>query len=98
MCHDWPDDRAITILRTCQRAMHGNAKLLLVERMMPARLDPSAQSESLARNDLHMLVALGAQERSPAEFETLLRAAGLKTLRLLDTGGDFQIIEAGLAD
>ena len=95
--HDWPDDRAITILRTCKRAMHANAKLLLVERMMPERLGPSDQSESLARSDLHMLVALGAQERSPAEFETLLRAAGLKTLRLLDTGGDFQIVEAGPA-
>jgi len=95
--HDWPDDRAITILRTCQRAMHANAKLLLVERMMPCRLAASAQGESLARIDLHMLVALGAQERTPAEFETLLRAAGLKTLRLIETGGDHQIIEAGQA-
>lgn len=95
--HDWPDDRAITILRTCQRAMRANATLLLVERMMPDRLAASAQSESLARSDLHMLVALGAQERTPAEFETLLRAAGLKTLRLIETGGDYQIIEAGRA-
>ena len=93
--HDWPDDRAIAILRTCQRAMRPNARLLLVERMMPDRLTASAQSESLARGDLHMLVALGAQERTPAEFETLLRAAGLKTLRLIDTDGDYQLIEAG---
>jgi ubiquinone/menaquinone biosynthesis C-methylase UbiE len=95
--HDWPDDRAITILRACQRAMQPDARLLLVERMMPERLRASAQSESIARSDLHMLVALGAQERAPAEFEVLLRAAGLKTLRLIDTGGDYQIIEAGHA-
>jgi ubiquinone/menaquinone biosynthesis C-methylase UbiE len=94
--HDWPDDRAITILQACRRAMRPNAKLLLVERMMPERLTASAQSESIARSDLHMLVALGAQERTPAEFEVLLRAAGLATLRLIDTGGDYQIIEAGL--
>jgi orsellinic acid C2-O-methyltransferase len=93
--HDWPDDRAVTILRCCQQAMRADAKLLLVERMMPERLTASAQSESLARSDLHMLVALGAQERTPAQFETLLRAAGLKTLRSIETGGDFQIIEAG---
>lgn len=92
--HDWPDDRAITILQACRRAMQPTAKLLLVERMMPERLEASAQSESLARSDLHMLVALGAQERAPAEFEVLLRAAGLTTARVLDTGGDFQIIEA----
>jgi orsellinic acid C2-O-methyltransferase len=96
--HDWPDDRAITILRNCQRAMHPKATLLLVERMMPGRLPPSAQSESLARSDLHMLVALGAQERSPEEFAALLRAAGLKTLRLIDSGGDHQLIEAGSID
>ena len=95
--HDWPDDRAIMILRACQRAMHPDATLLLVEHMMPERLVASAQNENLARIDLHMLVALGAQERSPAQFETLLRAAGLKTLRLIATGGDYQIVEAGPA-
>jgi hypothetical protein len=94
--HDWPDDRAITILQACRRAMQPDAKLLLVERMMPQRLEASAQSESIARSDLHMLVALGAQERAPAEFEALLRAAGLATVRVLDTGGDYQIIEAGV--
>lgn len=96
--HDWPDDRAITILQACRRAMGPGAKLLLVERMMPERLAASAQSESIARSDLHMLVALGAQERSPAQFDVLLRAAGLATLRVIETGGDFQIIEAGLAE
>jgi hypothetical protein len=93
--HDWPDDRAITILQACGRAMQANAKLLLVERMMPERLQASAQSESIACSDLHMLVALGAQERTPAEFDALLRAAGLTTLRVIDTGGDYQIIETG---
>ena len=93
--HDWPDDRAITILRACRRAMQPDARLLLVERMMPQRLEASAQSESVARSDLHMLVALGARERAADEFEVLLRASGLASLRVLDTGGDYQIIEAG---
>jgi len=94
--HDWPDDRAVTILRTCRRAMSRDSKLLLVERMMHAPLPPSAESESLARSDLHMLVALGAQERTPAEFETLLRTAGLGTLRLIGTSGEHQIVEAAV--
>jgi hypothetical protein len=96
--HDWPDDRAITILQACRRAMQPGTKLLLVERMMPQRLTPSAQDESIARSDLHMLVALGAQERTPAEFEVLLRAAGLATLRVIETGGDYQMIEAGIIE
>lgn len=95
--HDWPDERAITILQACRGAMRPDAKLLLIERMMPPRLDASAQNESLARSDLHMLVALGARERAPAEFEVLLQASGLRTLRVIDTGGDYQIIEAALA-
>ena len=74
--------------------MRPDARLLLVEHMMPERLEASERNESLARSDLHMLVALGAQERAPEEFEVLLQAAGLATQRVLPTDGDFQIIEA----
>ncbi len=64
--HDWADDRARDILRTCRSAMTPGARLLIIERLMPERLEPSAQNRGLARVDLHMLVALGAQERTQA--------------------------------
>ena len=92
--HDWPDDKARDILRTCRSAMAPGARLLIIERLMPERLEPSAENRALARVDLHMLVALGAQERTQAQMQTLLHAAGLKVLRRIDTASEFQILEA----
>ena len=92
--HDWPDDRARDILRTCRSAMAPGSRLLIIERLMPERLEPSAENRALARVDLHMLVALGAQERTQAQMQTLLHAADLRTLRRIDTASEFQILEA----
>ena len=92
--HDWPDDQAQEILRTCGRAMGPDARLLIIERLMPERLEPSAANRALARVDLHMLVALGAQERTQAQMQALLDAAQLRTLRRIDTASEFQILEA----
>ncbi|HTY94237.1 MAG TPA: hypothetical protein VMC02_10140, partial [Steroidobacteraceae bacterium] len=74
--------------------MTPGARLLVVERLMPARLEPSAQHRALARVDLHMLVALGAQERTEDEMRGLLASAGLQQVRRIDTGSEFQILEA----
>jgi len=92
--HDWPDDRARVILQTCRRAMPAGARLLVVERLMPERLEPGPEAEALARSDLHMLVALGAQERTQTEMRALLVSAGLEPLRTIDTASGFQIVEA----
>ena len=92
--HDWPDERAKVILQTCRSAMRLSARLLLVERLMPERLQPSATDEALARSDLHMLVALGAQERTFDQMRALLSSAGLRTLRRIDTDSGHSIIEA----
>lgn len=92
--HDWPDDKARDILRTCRRAMAADARLLIIERLMPERLEPSEDHRALARVDLHMLVALGAQERTQKEMLTLLAAAGFERVRRIETNSEFQILEA----
>ncbi|MGC1456863.1 MAG: methyltransferase [Steroidobacteraceae bacterium] len=92
--HDWPDDRARDILQCCRQAMKPGARLLIIERLMPERLEPSAENRALARVDLHMLVALGAQERTAAQMLALLAAAGLKQVRQIATPCEFQILEA----
>jgi orsellinic acid C2-O-methyltransferase len=92
--HDWPDEKARDILRCCRRAMAPSARLLIIERLMPERLDPSEENRALARVDLHMLVALGAQERTQQEMLALLRAAGFDQVRRIETDSEFQILEA----
>jgi hypothetical protein len=46
--------------------------------------------------DLHMLVLLGARERTAAEFRTLLASAGLDVARIVPTGSPagLSVIEA----
>jgi len=50
--HDWGDDRAADILRTCRRAMTPGATLLVIERVMPGRNVPSMAK----LRDMHMLI------------------------------------------
>lgn len=92
--HDWPDERAVAILRSCHEAARPGNRLLVIERLMPARLHPGADHEELARCDLHMLVALGAQERTLEQLQALLRAAGFARPQPVESHSELQIIEA----
>ena len=80
--HDWDDADAVRILATCRAAMTEGTRLLLVDAILPerARAGPDA-----IRMDLHMLILLGARERTEAEFRRLLADAGLELERVLPT-------------
>jgi len=92
--HDWSDERGGVILRTCARAMNGHGKLLIVERVMPQKLEVSAAHQLIARVDLTMLVALASRERTEDEFRTLLSAAGFHVIRIFTMATGFSVIEA----
>jgi hypothetical protein len=88
--HDWDDDRALTILRNCRRAMTENSKLLLVDMIVP-----DAASASFSKLlDLNMLVMNGGRERTKAEFHVLLDAADYKLTRIIPSMAPQSIIEA----
>ncbi|OLT09979.1 hypothetical protein BJF78_29640 [Pseudonocardia sp. CNS-139] len=74
--HDWDDERAAEILATVRRAMGASATLLLVERLMPERMQPGPEFRALARADMNMLVAHAAPERTEAQWRRLLESAG----------------------
>ena len=88
--HDWDDDRAITILRNCRRAMTKNSKVLLVDMIVP-----DAASASFSKLlDLNMLVMNGGRERTKTEFCALLEAADYKLTRIIPTMAPQSVIEA----
>jgi hypothetical protein len=74
--------------------MMPGTRMLIIERLMPERLVPSDENRALARVDLHMLVALGAQERTLNEMLALLASVGFPSVRRIGTGSEFQILEA----
>jgi len=88
--HDWPDDEAVAILRVCQRDMPADAVLLVLERVLPG---PNEGLEA-TMSDLNMLVAPGGEERTEAEYATLLAAAGFRLNRVVPTASFVSIVEA----
>ncbi|WP_141576459.1 methyltransferase [Actinomadura sp. WMMA1423] len=95
--HDWPDDKAAAILRSCRAAMGPDARVLVLEQVMPEMVAPG--SAGIVRNDLNMLVATGGRERTEAEFRELLDAAGLTAVSLTGPLGQtaYHVIEARIA-
>jgi hypothetical protein len=89
--HDWDDRDAVRILRTCRTAMRPDSVLILVEAILPERAteDPAA-----VRMDLHMLVLLGGRERTLAEYEALMEAAGLRRTAQARTDAGVHVLEA----
>jgi hypothetical protein len=93
--HDWNDERSRTILVNCRRAMQGRGgRLLLMEEMIPDRLDHSWPHQAIVRSDLNMLAALAAQERTESELRALLESAGFGVSRVMPGGLTFSIVEA----
>jgi O-methyltransferase domain len=95
--HDWDDEHAVQILSTCRRAMHPAARLVLVERFIPERMDSPDDYLGTVMSDLHMMVVLGGRERTTKEYCALLTAAGLSFTREVPMESDFYAVEAGPA-
>jgi SAM-dependent methyltransferase len=88
--HDWSDKQCEQILQNCRKALKGNGKLLLLERIMPLR---ATEDRTLVMLDLRMLMTTGGRERSEIEFRALFRAAGLTVTRIVPLPSGFHIIE-----
>lgn len=88
--HDWDDERAIAILKTCQQAMDDHSKILVIEQVVPQGNEPSGAKML----DINMLVMCpGGKERTESEFKYIFEQAGLKLLRIVPTAEDIHIIE-----
>ena len=93
--HDFDDVDASRILATCRRDLPVAATLVLVERVVPDRLEATPEHRSLARTDLHMLVAHGAGERTEARFRDLLSAAAFDLRRIVPADLGLSVLECG---
>ena len=92
--HDWDDERCATILRQCRLAMPAQARLLIIERMMPSRYSCSPTDQGIARSDLNMLVGPGGRERTESEYRAMLDAVGMKTIRVQGLTDSYSVLEA----
>ena len=88
--HDWDDEKGLAILRNCHRALKRQGRLLLIERVMPARTD---EAPEVIMRDVHMMAVTGGRERNEDEFRALLTGAGFRLMRIIPTPSGFSIIE-----
>jgi O-methyltransferase domain/Dimerisation domain len=87
--HDWDDETAIAILRRCRAVMKSQARLVLVERVVPPGNGPSEAKLF----DINMLMVLGGCERTEAEYKNLLRAAGFRMTDVIPTRSPLSLIK-----
>ena len=88
--HDWDEDQCLTILGNCRAAMKPDARLLIVEMVLPGG-DVPHPGKML---DLTMLVMPGGQERTEAEYAALLEKAGFRLTRVVPTASAVSVVEA----
>jgi hypothetical protein len=91
--HNWDDERARAVLRTCHRSMGASAQLLIIDPVLPQQAIPEDAIRYLM--DMTMLaVTPGGRERTQDGFQKLLESAGFELARVIRTGGTSDIIEA----
>ena len=92
--HDWEDAHAEAILRRVRAAMADDARLLILERVLPERVGVEDLPTLLV--DLVMLTVNGGRERTERDFRTLAAAADLEVVRVSDAIApfDYRVIEA----
>jgi hypothetical protein len=89
--HDWDDERATRILKTCSSAMPARAKLLIFDMVIPPGNGPFfGKFLDLAE----LLYETGGKERTADEFRTLLAGAGFRLMRIIPTASPLSVLEA----
>jgi hypothetical protein len=88
--HNWDDTDALRILSTCRAAMAPDARLLVIERVVP---EGNAPAEAKLF-DISMLVVAGGRERTEPEYRRLLDQAGLRPTRIGATRSPLSVIVA----
>jgi hypothetical protein len=88
--HDWNDDQSLAILGHVRDAVKPTSKLLIVELVLAAG-DAPHPGKLLG---MAMLSQMGGQERTSEEYEVLLRKAGFRFTRVVETNSPASIVEA----
>jgi len=87
---DRSDEQAIKVLKNCMEAMANDAKILVVEMVMP----PRGAASFANIMDLQMMLLFGKGcIRTEGEFRALFKAAGLMVTKCLPTPSPNSIIE-----
>ena len=92
--HMQGDAEAVEMLRKCAGALSAGGRVLIVEQVLR---EPNVRDAG-KWSDLNMLVMTGGRERTFAEYEELLGAAGFAKGKLIETDTPYRLIVSRRAD
>lgn len=81
--HDWTEDKIARLLRRIHDRLPEGGALLIAERLLN---DDGAGPASAVMQSLNMLICTEGRERTPAGYESILRAAGFREIGFRRTG------------
>lgn len=87
--HDWTDEQCIQILGQCRKVIPANGKLLIADCVVPAGNTPSLSKDM----DVTMLTFQAGQERTEAQFRSLLKASGFEVKSITPTTTMINVVE-----
>ncbi|KAF3397379.1 Demethylsterigmatocystin 6-O-methyltransferase [Talaromyces pinophilus] len=76
--HDWPDDKAVIILKNIIPALGPDSRILIDDMVLP---NENVHWQA-TQTDLTMMAALGSKERTDEQWRSLIDQAGLKILHI----------------
>jgi hypothetical protein len=88
--HDWNEEQCLTILGHCRNVIQPDGRLLIVETVLP----PGDTPHQGKVQDMVMLVFPGGQERTEAEYASLLGKARFRLSRVVPTASIVSVVEA----
>ena len=88
--HDWPEPRVLEMLTNIRKSINPGGRLLLIE-MVPT---PGNAPHAGKLVDLWLMLLVGGQERTAAQYADLLAAAGFQLERVVQTAAPVSVIEA----
>jgi acetylserotonin N-methyltransferase len=89
--HDWSEEKIKLLLRKIRESLPAGGGLLICEALLNEESDGPA---SAYLQSLNMLVCAEGRERTPSEYEALLREAGFREFAFRRTGPPLDIILA----
>ncbi|MET7938421.1 methyltransferase [Streptomyces sp. NPDC005322] len=89
--HDWPDGRAVDILRQCARGARSGGEVILLERV----LDETGPDRRRL-GDMWMMAMTGGRERTRADWVHVALEAGLSLLEIHHVDGELSAVVLGM--
>jgi len=92
--HNWDDGTSTGILTSCRRALAGDGRVIVIERMLPQRMFPAPMNEIAVQMDTVLMAKHTGRTRTEAEFRRLFDASGFELSDRRTTPAGFSILEA----